>query len=226
MFANLVGPDALPSPNLLDDLRTLCASTESDLNTLAAVFANLPDEVTEDSANEALMSTIRSITAEPEKSLSLANVVRFIWDQWASLRLTKSAIVADLKSSTVTEEQLQNLSPLLDAIESKISIRQKHQAHASALKTGAPTINAAFCVVDARAIFTSSDHDDNLGDEQPYFEFDHFLPIATLEVVSEWNDRRSTHSYLLSEIKLNQLCDILGRAKKRLEIIKAKTSTR
>lgn len=220
MLDNLAGSEELASSELIRDLRTLCSLDSADLDAIGEVLTDLPEEFQENELRSAMSARLRSLRTDPEKLNTSAKVARFLWEQWARLRLSKDQIVSDLQSLDIPSQQLANMQPLLNAMEQALGSLQRRQAEFHAIGIGTPRIDSAACVVDARAVFQSLKYDRELEENQAYFELDHFLPIAILEIVSELNEDKATHSYVLTESTLDQLCDILARAKKRLKIVK------
>jgi len=226
MLHNLSGSEGIPSPELVRDLRVLCQLGETLLAEMAEAFASLPDDITGDSLGESLLPRLPVSKAEPERLSTAFKAALFLWQQWARRELTRAQIIADLDSLGVSADELANVSPLLAAMESKLGAIRRRRAESLALGTGLPQIESVSCVVDARAVFKSPKHDEERGGDQPYFDFDHFVPIVILEIISELNDERTTQSYALTEKTLDQLRDILARADRRLEAVKAQLPER
>lgn len=224
MLDNLAGRTGLPSRRLLEDLRVLCGLEVPKLAEITDVFRNLRDELTEDAVLEVASERARSLRTDPETLRTAVGVAFFLWTQWGRRGLTRKEILSDLESLDLGPEQMDNLRPLLDAMEEKLGSLQKHRAESHAFRTGTPRVDSVVCVVDARAIFASLNYQEDLGEEQPYYKLDRFVPVTILEIVSELNDRKTTQAYLMTEETLEQLCAILGRAKKRLGIVKRKLS--
>lgn len=220
MLDNLAGPEGLPSPELIRDLRTLCGLDAPVLQAIADTFRNLPDNLTDDVFAKTLAGSLRGLRTDAEELSTAVKVAVFLWERWSGRGLRRDQISDDLGSLGVEDAQLSNVGPLLDAIESKVGVLSRERREASVLRTGTPRIESATCVIDIRAVFGSSRYDEEAGEEQAYFQFDHFVPAATLELVSEINDEKLTRSYLLTEKHLDQLCNILVRAKQRLHIVK------
>ncbi len=225
MLKNLIASEDIPSPQLISDMRTLCSLSAEELRGIAEAFESIPDTESQGSFREALFSKIRPLEIDSEKLSSSIGVTLFLWDQWGSLGLTKEQVLADFKSLNLSKDQLTNLKPLLDALQLKLGALLRRRAEAGVLDTGTPQIDSAHTVIDARAIFKSSTYDEDRGEKQAYFEFDRFIPIAILEIVSELNDDKSTQAYLLTESTLEQLCGILDRTRKRLKILNAQLPT-
>jgi hypothetical protein len=220
MLENLSADEGLPSQKLIQDLRTLCGLAGKDLSQLASAFDSLPEDASEEDATDALLEKLRGITGEPERLGAAANVAIYVWGRWAARRLTKAQIISDLKGIVVDEDQRAAVGPLLDAMERKIESLRRHMVLGLALGTGTPRIKSATCVVDARAIFKSQTHDKELGHTQPYFDFDRMVPVVILEMVSELNGEKATHSFLMTEKQLAQMSEVLDRAGQRLKIVK------
>jgi len=217
---NIAGEEGIASPELVRDLRLLCSLEKEVLAAIAEAFLSLPDEPAEEPVDQLLLARVRSLKGDPEKLGSAMRVAGFLWLQWGRRRLTREKVLSDLRDLGLTQEQIANVSPVLDAMECKIGILQRHRAERSALGTGTAHIDSAICVVDLRAVFESPDYHNDLGDDQPYHSLYHFVPVVILEIISELNEDKTTQAYLLTEKTLGQLCDILLRAKKRLEIVK------
>ncbi len=220
MLDNLLGADAAPTRALIDDLRVLCDLSPSDLERIGQSVAAAPDEGFDIGAlREHIARNLRSLRATPEKLSSVLSVAEFILRQWGKLALDRKRVVDDIRSTGATEEQLEHLKPVLDAIECKIEAFLRTHIERSALKTGTPSISSAVCVCDARAVFRNLKYHKDQGDTQPYFSIDRFVPVVVLELVSELNDKEKTQSFLLTESTLAELCDILSRAQKRLSSV-------
>ena len=220
MLDNLTGTEGLPSPDLIRDLRALCSLGKEELAGIAEAFTSIPEEPTTESIREPMLAKLRSVKADPETLSSASRVLlEFLWPQWGRRHLTKGHVVSDLRGLNVSPDHLANVSPLLDAMERKLGGLQQEGAEHGALATGTPQIDSAACVIDARAVFKESRYEKDLGDTQPYYNFHHFVPVAILEIISQLNDDKATQAYLLTAKTLDQLCDILLRAKKRLEIV-------
>ena len=222
MLDNLTATEGIPSAELIRDIRTLCGLKKEQLQAIAEAFRSLPEEQTEDSIREALLPQIRALPIDAEELSSSVKVALFLWEQWGSLRLTKEQVIDDFGSMNLPQDQMTNVEVLLDALELKLGHLRRKRAESAALATGNPSIASACAVVDIRAVFQSNKYDEDLGDAQPYFALDRCLPVAILEIVSELNEVKSTHTYLLNEKTLQELCDILDRTKKRLDILKAR----
>lgn len=225
MLENLAGTEGLPSPELIRDLRTLCGLGRRELAGIADAVASMPQEPTEEDIADAILPKLRTVKADPEKLTSAVRVALFLWSRWARYALTKQQIASDLQGLDITPEQLENVTPLLDAMQAKLGVLQRERADQQALGTGTPRIDSAACVVDARAVFKSSQYEKDAGDQQPYFDFERFVPIVILEIISELNDDKTTQAYLLNERTLEQLCDILERARKRLRLVQKRLSS-
>jgi len=217
---NITGDDGIASPEFIRDLRVLCSLGEDTLKGVAETFGSLPDEPREEGIDDLLTAKARLLKGDPEKLAAALRAAGFLWRQWGRHRLTKEKVLSDFRDLNLTQEQVASVAPMLDAMGRKIGILQRHGAEQGALGTGTAQIDSAICVVDLRAVFESPDYHEDLGDEQPYHHLDHFVPVVVLEVVSELNGDKATQSYLLTEKTLGQLCDILLRAKKRLEIVR------
>jgi len=148
------------------------------------------------------------------------SVALFLLRRLSDRNITKEQVLSDLAGLQLSTAQLKGVEPLLSVIEKKRVPIAKQKMEAHALGTGTPRIDSAICVVDARAIFQASKHEKLKGDDQEYFRLDRFVPVAILEIVVELNDEKNTHAYLLTEHTLQQLCDILDRTKKRLQVVK------
>jgi len=220
MLENLSGKDGVPSSELVRDIRTLCSMEQKQLQSLAGAFENLPEDLSNQSVAEVFSKNLHLLKADPEQVSTSANVALYIWNRWSSKRLSKDQIVSDLQGLDINESALKNVMPLLNAMQKRVQDLRKLRIEHGVLATGTPTIDSAMCVIDGRAVFQSGKHEDELTDNQEYFQIDHFVPIATLEIISELNDEKVTHSYLLTEDKLDQLKDILDRAYKRLINVK------
>ena len=220
MLENLSGKDGVPPPELIRDLRTLCSMESKQIQALADAFENLPKALSKQSVAEVFSKNLHLLKADPERVSSSAKVALYLWDRWSAERLSKDQIISDLQSLDIDEPALKNVMPLLNAMQKRVQDLRKLKIETTVLATGTPTIDSAMCVIDGRVVFQSGKHEDELTDSQEYYQIDHFVPIATLEIISELNDEKATHSYLLTEAKLNQLKDILDRASKRLAAVK------
>lgn|GEM_PF-5826950 len=219
MLDNLVGPEDTPSQVLIEDFRTLCGLSSDALRHMGKAFEALRDDFTTGAALRDTVAALRSFEAEPQVEPS-ARVALFMCHQWASRALTREQIVNDIRSLGTTEEQLANFTPLLDAMENKLGAFQRREEEEHVLGVGTPHIEFANCVFDARAVFAGRRYDKDLDESQPYFQFDRFIPIVVLEIVAELNDEATTHAFLLTEAKLEQLYDILKRARTRMTVLK------
>jgi hypothetical protein len=207
----------LPS-GLVTDLRTLCSLGKEELSTIASAFDSLLDGASEQDVESAVAERVRDMKTDPGKLSSAVDVAVFVWSRWARFCLTKPQVVADLSSIGTTGSELENVSPLLDAMERKIESLRRQQAIRFTLSSGTPSLKSTICVIDARAVFRGLRHDKSLGEDQEYFDFDRFVPVVILEIVSELNKEETTHSFVLTKKQLNQMSEILTRAKRRLEI--------
>jgi hypothetical protein len=221
MLDNLSGSEGIPSPEFVRDLRALCGLGKDDLAKIAGAFEAIPAEPTDESISNALRENTRDLQASPETIVSSLRVAVFLWKQWERRQLGKNDIEADLLSLETPQDQMANMGSLLDAMERKIDALRRERIEANAISIGTPLVDAAACSVDARAVFRSSRHEKDGGDEQPYFQIDRFVPVAILELVSRINDEKDTQAYLLTESTLDQLSDILARAKTRMRLVKA-----
>ena len=218
MLENLIGKRGFPSPELIRDLRTLFSLEPAELEAIARVFTSLPNEITTETMSKVMHDQFRDSKTDPEKLSTSLRVVLFVFQNWEHLRLTKAQVASDLTGLGIDSK---NAQILLDAMEEKIASFSRDQREGRALATGTPSIESALCVVDGRAVFRASKFDESLGDDQPYLQLDRFVTIVILEIVSELNDEKRTQSYLLTEETLDQLSEILTRAKKRLNSVKA-----
>jgi hypothetical protein len=222
MLENLTGEEGFPSPELIRDLRILLSLDAAELDAVARVFRNLPEEVTNEGLSKVLHEQFRTAGSDPEKVSTSLRVILYVFKAWEQRRLTKEQVASDFASLGLSAEVSKKVQPLLDAMAEKIGGFRRDRLEERALATGTPSIDSALCVVDARAVFRASRYDDSLGDDQPFLQVDHFIPVAILEIVSELNDDKRTQAYLLTEETLGQLIEILSRAKKRLGTVKAK----
>jgi len=220
MLDNIAGKDGLPSSELIRDLRTLCRMESDQLEAFADAFENLPKDLSEQPIASVFSKNLYKLEADPEQISTGARVVLYLWDRWSAERLSKDQILSDLQSLDIDESALKHVMPLLNAMQKRVQDLQRLRVETGALATGTPTIDSATYVVDGRVVFQSGKYKDELNDKQEYYQIDHFVPIATLEIVSEINEEKTTHSYLLTESTLNQLKDILDRASKRLAVVK------
>jgi len=228
MLDNLYRSEGMPSPELVRDLRILCGLGEDALAGVAEAFKSIPDEPTEEAITDAIKEKVRGLKVAPETLMSAIRVAVFVWERWERRELQKADIISDLRSIDIGEEQLSNMTLLLDAMEQKTAVLRHQRIESSTIAVGTPLVDSTLCVVDARAIFKSSKHREDGDDNQPYYQIDHFVPVVILELVCEINSDKETHAYLLTESTLNQLYDILGRVKKRMVLVRSKfpTSTR
>ena len=217
MIVNLTATGSFPSPELIRDLRTLFSLEPGELETIAQVFRSLQNEISPHAMFSVVHDRFRNLKTDPEKLITSFRVASFVFENWERLRLTKEQVASDLVGLGIDPKKAQIL---LNAMEEKISSVGPIRREERTLATGTPSIESVTCVVDARAVFRGSKFDESLGKDQPYMQLEHFVPIATLEVVSELNDEKQTQSYLLTEDTLDQLTKILGRAKERLNIVK------
>ncbi len=216
MIDNLLGPDAIPKEALITDLRALSNLSGCDLGHLADGIAAIPDESAGEAAGKNLSRALRSLETDPLVAERALRVALYVHRQWARRKLTRAQIIEDVRSLGIGDEQVANLSPLLDAMEGKLDAVRRRTGERHVLATGTPRIESATCVCDARAVFASQTYEQDQGDSQDYFVLDHFVPIVLLEIVAELNDEETTHSFLLTEEEIEQLCDVLGRARKRM----------
>jgi hypothetical protein len=220
MLENLAGKEGVPSLALVRDLRTLCRMKADQLQVFANAFEKLPEDLSTESIKKILYKVLTLLEGDPELLVSSAQVALFLWDKWSSRRLSKEQIVSDLKGLDIDESAMKNVMPLLDAMQKRIQDLRKFKIESSVLSTGTPKIDTATCVIDGRAVFKSAKYEDELNDNKEYYQIDHFVPIATLEIISKLNDEETTHSFLLNETDLDDLKDILDRASKRLAVVK------
>jgi hypothetical protein len=222
MLDNLSRSEGMPPPELIRDLRILCGLGADALAGVAEAFKSIPDELTEEAIADAIKEKVRGLKVDPETLTSATRVAVFVLERWERRELQKADIISDLRSIDIGQEQLSNMASLLDAMEQKIAILRHQRIESSTIAVGTPLIDSVLCVVDARAIFKSSKHREDGDDNQPYYQVDHFVPVAILEIVSKINSDKGTHAYLLTESTLNQLYDILGRARKRIVLVRSK----
>jgi len=220
MLENIVANKGLPSDKLIADLRAFCSLPEDALLQIRDAFNSLSGDVSEESAASTITERLQGLGMDTADLQTIPSVVIFLWRRWASHHLTKEKILADLRSINIPQNQIENVSPTLDAMETTTEELHRQQTLQFALASVTPRIDSAFCFLDARAIFKSHRHDSDRGEEQAYFEFDRFVPVVLLEIVSELNEQKKTQSYLLTEKELTQMVDILSRACTRLKSVK------
>lgn len=220
MLENLRGNKGLPSPDLIQDLRTLCTLDQADIDSITDFIANQPEQREDETDLSERLSKLSSMKTDPEKIIRAVKVATFLLEQWSRVGISKEQVISDLVGLQLAEENIKALQPLLNAMEKKLDSVARKKAESHALKTGTPQLDSVVCAVDTRAIFKSTKHEKDKGDNQDYFQLERFLPVAILEVVAELNDDKTTQSFLLTEESLNQLCDILDRAKKRMQVVK------
>ncbi len=221
MLEHLTGSEGLPSPEFIGDLRTLCGLDEGEIRAMAGAFAQVRDELSVEDLSQELLKAFRGFRADPQQLATAAKVAVFLWDRWSQRNLTKEDVVQDLKSIDVGSDALRRISPLLDALEGSVQTLKRKRIESAALHTATPRIHSASYVVDGRAIFGSSEFEEDKDDSQEYLQVDRFVPVVLLELVSELNNVKSTQGYILTEKELGQLIDILSRARKRLVNVKA-----
>jgi hypothetical protein len=220
MLENLVGKDGLPSPDFVRDLRRLCRMEADQLQVFADTFENLAEDLSDQSIAADIVKNLRVFKVDPEQIASSIRVALYLWDRWNLRRLSKDQIIADLQSLAINESALKNAKPLLNAMEKRLRDFRKFRIQDTVLATGTPKVDSAMCVIDGRTVFQSGKHEDKLNDSQEYYQIDHFVPIAILEIISELNGEKTTHTYILTESTLDNLKDILDRAGKRLAVVK------
>lgn len=220
MLDNLAGTQGLPSPELIRDLRTLCSLTAQQLSGIADAFGEMPEELTREKLSDTLLARLHSLQGDPEKLTTAVKVALFVWERWSRRGLTKEQVAADLQSLDIGAQQMANVRPLLDVMEAGLGTVARQRAETHALSTGTPRIQSAICVVDARAVFASTAYEEDLTEDQPYFQVARLLPLAFLEIISELNEEETTHTFMLTEENLDELGNILTRAKKRLQVLK------
>jgi hypothetical protein len=220
MLENLVAGEGVPSQTLIKDLQTLCALSAQDLAEFTIVFAGLPEDASREDATDALLKRLERIIPDTDKLKTAISVAVFVWTRWATRRLTKAQVICDLEGIGVAESQRVAATPLLDAMEGKIESLRRQMSLGFVLGTGTPKIKSAICVVDARAVFDSQEHDETLGLAQPYFNLDRLVPIVVLEMISELNGEKATHAFLMTETGLTEVREVLDRARQRLDIVK------
>ena len=219
MLDNISGPDAIASTALIEDLKALCSLPKEELSTLAKTFATLSGVLTEADGIK-LMSALKPLRVDPEMLQPGLNAAKYVWETWASAGLSKDQVLADFRSLGLSDEQLQNVIPLINAMEGKLGTIRRRQGEKLALGIGTPLITNCAFVVDARTIFKNRKFHEDAGDSQPYYEVDFLLPIVILEIMSELNNKKDTASFVLEERELDDMINILSRAKKRLKIVK------
>lgn len=223
MLDNLTGSSGVPSEELINDIKSLCRLSPKDLREIAKVFAQFGKSFFS-KQSEALKIMEKNVTAF-HKDRKLLTVVLpasgFILHKWAQRDLTREQVVDDLVGIGISDEEKAKLEPLLDSMEKNVgSIRDKLlESHAESL--GLPRVESVTCACDARAVFRSNSYEEDQGDEQPYFVLNRFIPVAILEIVTLLNEEKTTHSFLLDEEELEDLCNVLQRARKRIERVKA-----
>jgi len=224
MLENIVGPEGVAPEELDRDIRILCALSSKDLRDMAKVFAQFTGSLVSDE-NKVLKSIEKNVKSF-QKDRSLLNsalpAAGFILRRWAERDLTRAQIVDDLVGLEISEEQKANLEPLLDVMEENIQSIRNELLESHAMNLGIPRIKTATCACDARAVFRSNRYDEAKDDEQAYFVLSRFVPVAILEIVSELNEQKTTHGFLLNEEQLEELINILQRARKRIERVKAR----
>jgi len=223
MLDNLVGPDGIASKELVNHVRKLCELTREDLSSMANVFAELKESVLSEEG-KFLQSVEKNVKAfQKDRNLlpHIPGVSTFIFKQWAQRNLTRKQILDDLAGIGISEQQKAKLELLLTAMEENIDAARRELLEYTAIRIGIPKIKNVLCSCDARAVFRDFKYQEEEGDEQPYFVLDHFIPVAILEIVSRLNEEEINHTFLLDEENLNDLCNILQRARKRLEQVKA-----
>jgi len=221
MLEHLTGNEGLASPELIADLRTLCRLDQSEILAMAGAFAQVRDELSVEDLPQELLKAFRGSRTDPQQLATAAKIAVFLLDRWGQRNLIKENVVQDLQSINVGADAIRRISPLLDALEGSVQALKRKRIESAALHTATPRIHSATYVVDGRAIFGSSDFEEDKGDTQKYLRVDRFVPVVLLEVVSELNNVKSTQGYILTERELGQLIDILLRARKGLLNVKA-----
>ncbi|RJP32940.1 MAG: hypothetical protein C4547_12895 [Phycisphaerales bacterium] len=220
MLENIMGTKGLPSADLIRDLRTLCSLDPSEIASIADVIADLPEQLEAEDVSDEGLSRLALLKTDPEQLNRAVKAALFLLQRWSDRDFTKDQVLSDLAGLRLSSDQVGAVQPLLSAMEKKRAPIARQRAEAHALGTGTPRIDSALCVVDARAVFQSTRHDKLKGDDQQYFRLDRFVPIAILEIVAELNDEKTTQSYLLTEETLEQLCQVLDRARRRILVVK------
>jgi len=219
MLDNIVAPDEVATAALVKDLRTLCGLPKEQLAKITEVFAGLSAGLAEVGA-ATLASALRPLRIEPDVLQSVMGAANYLWDRWARGRLTKDQILTDLQSLDIGDDQLRNVTPLIDVMHGKLDRIRRIQAERGALSIGTPLITGISYALDARIIFKDRKFHEDAGDAQLYYDVDFLLPIMLLEIEAKLNDERHTTSYILDEKGLDELSNILSRARKRLKIVK------
>lgn len=224
MLDNITGPGRIASAALIKDLKALCRLGNEPLSRIAEAFQNITLELG-DSDTQQLASALKSLRVDPGVLQPSLNAARYVWTRWARQNLTKDQVLSDFRSLELKEEELKNVIPLLNVMESRVgAVRHKNQ-ESTALNTGAPLIRTCSYAIDARTIFRGSEFQEKLGDRQPFYEVDFFMPVLILEIVSELNNEKETNSFILDEKELDDMITILSRAKKQLKVVKDCVST-
>src|SRR5207249_8093409 len=92
----------------------------TELDAVAGVFKNLPEEVTTDSLSKVLHEQFRTAGSDPEKVSTSLRVVLYVFKTWEQLRLTKEQVASDFASLGLGVDVLRKAQPLLDAMEEKV----------------------------------------------------------------------------------------------------------
>ena len=222
MLENLIGPDGVPSEELVNDIRDLCGLGADDLSAMAKVFAEFGESIVSNQA-DALKSIEKNVKAFQKNRKLLESALPasgFILHRWARHNLTRKQILDDLVGIGISDEQRKNISPLLDAMEGNIGSIRDRLLKSNAMNIGVPSIKSATYACDMRALFETNKYEEAQDDNQAYFVLNHFVPIVILEIVSELNEKTTNHSFVLDDKKLEELQNILQRARKRMEKVK------
>lgn len=219
MLESLVGPDGVASEELISDVKALCSLGVEDLSEMAKVFAEFGESVISDQTDalRRIESNVKAFQKDRKLLKSALPASGFILHRWASRNLTRKQIVDDLAGIGISEQQKANIALLLDAMEQHVGSIRSSLLEQHALSLGVARIKSATYACDMRAVFETNKYEEVQGDNQPYFVLKRFVPVAVLEILSELNEKTTTHSFLLDEKQLKDLLNILERARKRME---------
>jgi hypothetical protein len=224
MLDNLVGKEGVASDELINDVKSFCALPPRDMKAIAEVFEEYwLSWVSEDEDAETLKELEKRVESFQKKKDLMRNTIAitsFILKQWVRQDLTREQIMEDLAGLGITSEQKSSIQLLIDAMAKKIDQISEKMLQKTALSVGIPEINSTACVCDLRAVFGSNKYKKLGSQNESYFLVKQITPIVILEIIAELNDTKTTHSFILTEKKLENLFEILERTRKRVEALK------
>ncbi len=224
MLDNLIGNEDIPKPALIEDIKRLGALEKKHLNSIGNAIQSLSEIKIEGSIIDSIVPELKNTSLDNKELEQLIGVTFLLWQKWALHDLTRKQVDDDIKGLGLPQENFKNLIALFDVLESKLYLMHEQlseYAEYSALHTGTPIIETVHTAIDVRAVFKYSGQHVSRSNKQPSLEIDYFVPVVIMEFVSELNNEKSTHSYLLTESTIEELSDILSGVQKQLQVIKS-----